>query len=241
MALNHTEEGKQYQLVPSIALEQGDAFDYLTQGNIDIFISAADKNRESSSLPIFVPTDRGLLGFRLCFTQKSNPIFEQIRSVDAMIKLDFSFGVGSDWPDLGIYQQNAIKTVSDKINSNLTAMIIDEKFDCYSRSVYEIDEELHLYEGTDIIVDENLLFIYPNAEFIYINPHKSEVHAILLQGIDAMLKDDTYFTYFDDNYADVLRNHGIYDRKLIFLENNQLSEQAIDAVNRFGVATFIQN
>lgn len=236
--LTETQFGK-LDFVPSKEMEQGRAFLELQQGNIDIVIAAANKKREKQVSIIHIPIDRGLLGFRVCLVNRTARSFQTIRSPIDFIEKKHTVGLGAHWPDKTIYEQNGFQVITSPVYNSLFSMLDNRRFDCFSRSISEVEGELALLANTNISIDENLVFIYPNADFIYVNPNKPELHKRLSMALVKSLEDASYYTIFDEFYEQHLIKHGIYQRSLIILENNDISEEALIAINKYGIASFV--
>lgn len=228
------------RFITSQEMEQERAFAELSKGNIDVIIAAPDTNRETESKVIYVPIDRGLLGFRLCLVNKSAPLFDKINTPQDFISNKYSVGLGSHWPDRLIYETNGLKVVHSPIYEQLFPMLRSKRFHCFSRSISEIDDELAKFQDYDITSDEKVVFIYPNADFIFVNPNKPELYAQLNDGVRAALENRSFHSIFDQHFANTLLEHGIYERKLLILENKQISDTALQAINDFGIASFVR-
>jgi len=235
-----SEEYGEIEIVSSAKMEQGRAFAELIKGNIDVFIASADINRELQANPIYVPLDRGLLGFRLCLVNKSARTFEHINTPSQFSQNNLSVGLGSHWPDRAVYEDNGFEVVTSPVYNSLFEMLKLKRFDCFSRSVNEIDSEIKRFKETAIIADPHIIFIYPNADFIYISPNNQNLHKRLSAGIGLAIEDNSYFDVFEKYYESTLLKHGIYERKLMIIKNQQLSPAAFSAINRFGIASFVR-
>ena len=53
------------------------------------------------------------------------------------------------------------------------------------------------------------------------------------------IENNSYYELFDTFYAKKLLEHRIFERKMIFLENTAASPKSIDAMNRYGIASFL--
>ena len=229
-----------FKLVASEDMEQGDAFDALVKGEIDIIVTSATSEREKKAKLIHVPLDRGLLGFRLCLVHKDSDVFFWISDVQEFITNEITIGVGEFWADRIIFEQNNFATVTSSTFSELFSMLAAKKFDCFSRSVNEISNELREHKALDIKIEPKIVIIYPNADFIFVNPHKPELLLRFTQGMDLAIQNESYFQIFDTFFGNVLEQHQIYERRLIFLQRDNISEKTLDSINKYGIASFIQ-
>jgi hypothetical protein len=198
-----------------------------------------DLEKEQLARPIYVPLDRGLLGFRICLTQHNSISLNSINTPIEFKNKNLSVGLGSHWPDTLIYQQNGFKVVTSPIYESLFSMLNRKRFDCFSRSVNELDKELLQIKEHNLQIDNNIIFVYPNADFLFISPTNNQLHKRLSHGLGMAIEDESYFDIFDKHFSNVLLKHGVYERRLLIMNNEQISRQALSAINRFGIASFL--
>lgn len=134
-------------------------------GPVDIAVAATDKAWENTLLPVYIPIDKGLLGFRVCVikpTQKT--LFNDMTSATELKSHGIKVGVVESWPDRFVYEHYGLKTVVTKSLSMLYTKLYASDIDCISRSVFEVDSELARH--SEFVVEENLAFVYPSADII---------------------------------------------------------------------------
>jgi hypothetical protein len=229
-----------YEIVRSDDMEQARAFAELVKGNIDIVIAAPTLERERLAKTIYVPMDRGLLGFRLCMVHNDAAAYSRISSPAQFIQRKLSIGLGSNWPDRRIFEENGFEVISSPVKQSLFSMLQNKRFDCLSRSVNEIRAELDENADKPFRADDQLVFIYPNSDFMFVNPKNDSIYSRVSSGTGLSLENNSYYEIFDKYYSNILLDNGIYERKLIFLSNSGLSPRALSAINRFGVASFVK-
>ncbi|MGB3724535.1 MAG: hypothetical protein WA981_02125 [Glaciecola sp.] len=233
-----TEFGE-YTLVSSQDMEQGRAFAELVKGNIDIFIGAPTKERERLARAIYVPLDRGMLGFRICLIHTENQRLMDVDTPQHIINKNLSVGLGSHWPDKSVYTNNGFDTVTSPIHDALYGMLHNKRFDCLTRSVNEIKDDLNNHPTLNIKVEPSLMFIYPLGDFIFVNANNHDLFARLHKGVHAALKDNSFYDAFDQHYSNDMRINRVNERKLIFLQNNNISEKARNALNTYGITSIL--
>ncbi|NCP65238.1 MAG: amino acid ABC transporter substrate-binding protein [Paraglaciecola sp.] len=229
-----------YTLKSSIPLEQGRVFTDLARGDdVQLVIAGVDKQRETDNLVVYYPVARGLLGFRLCLTtQDKAHAFGDINTLDDFRKARLYVGLGSHWPDRQIFEANGLQTVNTPVFTHLFAMLEKGRFDCLSRSISEIENEFELYNTSNMVIEPSVAIIYPYAQFMFISNHYPALHARLALGMEKIHQDGTYTRFFNRYFAPTLVTQHFYERKLIFLQNKELSAQDMAAINRYGVASF---
>jgi len=225
---------------PSKDMEQGRAFAELLKGNIDIFISAPTLKRESQAALVPLPIDRGLLGFRICLTHKDTTAFNYVSSASDIINQKLSFGVASHWPDRSIYESNGLKTVVSPVYETLYDMLNNKRFSCLSRSVNEIQEDYNKHKHLDIVIEERLVLVYPLADFIFVNKKNERLLKAIQASLQTSIDNEAFFNIFNKHYANELLKFDVFGRKLLFLDNNNISSTATEAINQYGITSFLK-
>ncbi len=204
---------------------------------IDAYVSGTDIPKEESLLPIYIPLERGLLGFRACMIQpKNQPLFSDIQLANQFAENQLYVGLGSSWPDRNIMIDNGFIIKHANNYESLIAMLANNDVQCFSRSMMEIDDELMAHPKFD--AEKRLAFIYPFADILYVRPDATKLHEALNYGLEVAIKDRSYFALFDQFYADSLQKYEFYFRKILVLRNNNISANAREAINRYGIASF---
>lgn len=232
-----------YEFVASKKMNASEAFEALEAGNIDLFVGGINSEREVVATPVYVPLDRGLLGYRICLTNKNKPLNVSFKTPMHVIQESIHIGILENLIDTNVYQENGFKVSSGNSYSSLVNMLKSQVFDCFSRSINEINLEalsLQMHKkGSELIeIDNKMIFIYPSANFIFTSSSNKKLHQGLSIGIGRAIENDSYYSIFNEHYANILLKHGIYERKLIFMSNYDMSYQALSAINRFGIASF---
>ncbi|WP_395339668.1 hypothetical protein PN836_015060 [Ningiella sp. W23] len=235
-----------YELVPSAPMEQYEAFAALDRGEIDVVVGSINLEREQKYAPIYSPIDRGLAGFRVCLIHRDLRRASTLQTTDenyfdivnAAVAGELTIGLGSDWPDKAIYEQNDYTTVDSESYLELFDMLEAKTFNCFSRSMQEIDAEIANLSTEAIVKDDKIVFIYPNAAFLYTSKDNIDLQERLQFGAALAKSNGSYYRLFEQYYAGILANNNLYFRKLIFLRNKDLSKTALDSINEFGLASF---
>ena len=237
------DEYGEYELLPSEPLEQGRAFANLDKPNdINVIIAGINLEREQSTNTIYIPLERGLTGFRLCFIKKGNEdIFANINTLREFRRHKMYIGVGAHWPDKDILNFNKLPVTTSPIAEDLYAMLDKRRFDCFSRSIKEITDNLAKHRNNQISIEENIAFIYPLADFIYVSKTEERLKERLEKGLKMAINNGQFYELFDRYFKNTLREHNLYGRKLFFLKNENMSERARAAINRYGIASFSAN
>ncbi len=228
-----------YTIKPSLEMEQGRAFNSLHTGKyMNVAISGISVLRESQGIPIYIPVDRGLLGFRKCLLHKDTPNLTTLHPMQDLTQKKILVGAGTHWPDRQILEYNGLTVVHSPIYKDLFRMLNAKRFECFLRSVNEIKQELRLFADFNFNVDPEVAFVYPQGDFIFVSAAQPRIHERLQYGLKIAIESGEFQEYFDKYFARNLSSLKFYESKIIYLDNRDLSISALDAINRYGIASF---
>ena len=110
LALALAKTGRPFSLESlSYGMSQGRALRQLAEGrDLDVVWSITSEERERDLLPVRIPIDKGLYGWRLLLINQSElGRFEKVRSLDDLKSL--RAGQGHDWPDTGLLRREPLQ------------------------------------------------------------------------------------------------------------------------------------
>ncbi|GFD88273.1 hypothetical protein KUL152_04990 [Tenacibaculum sp. KUL152] len=229
-----------YTLTSSIPLEQGRAIKELQSGNLlNLAVMGNDIERESMFIPIYYPLDRGLLGMRLCVVRVSDKdLLADIKNLEDIRRERLIIGSGTHWPDTAILLANEVPlSVSPRFDSLLT-MLNYERFDCLHRSINEIGAESIKYAANELMVDEHIALVYPLANIIYVSPKEPKLAERMKRGLELAIEQNKLSPIYEKYFGQVLQETTFYSRRLILLENPNLTTEARKAINEHGLISF---
>lgn len=225
LALNKT--GVRYNLKPSDRiLLQGKALRQLRENrSVNVVWSMTEQQRELDLLPIRIPINKGLIGWRvfLIHRDKQNA-FASIKSLSALQR--YIPVQGEDWPDTKILQSNGfdVETATDY----LTTFDLLGRFqaDFYPRSVVEVLGELEM--GTidpDIVLEQSLAIHYPSAMYFFVNKSNPTLAKLIEAGMRKAMADGSADQLFNIHYGPILDKLNIKQRTVFELDNPLMTEQ----------------
>lgn len=223
LALDKTPEYGEVTLKPSPPMPQGRALRQLTAGQhhtITIANVATSTQREEQLLPIAIPFDRGLLGFRVCLIRKSEQErFSDIRSAQDFRARGLLIGQGSHWPDRFVLQANGFDVVNTPQFNNLFPMLERGRFDCFMRGAGEVLIDLEQYGSEAIKVEEELLFVYEMPSYLFVAPNNNALAQRLELGLRRAVEDSSFDAYFDQYFQTAIDTLNLNERRVIQLDN----------------------
>lgn len=236
--LSEPEYGE-YEIVPSTDLVQGRAFVSLPEGQLlNVVIGAISSDRERLGLPIYIPLDRGILGLRVCLQNASGNDLTNIKDIQDLKQQRITIGIGSHWPDRGILERNGINVAHSPVYEQLFNMLNMGRFDCFLRSLNEVQGEVKLFSNFNLKIEPSLGIVYPQADFAFVSVKHPRIHQRLTLGLHKALENGAFQEHFEHFYGGILKDMALYERKLLILENTDLSIEARDAINEYGLVSF---
>ena len=111
------------------------------RSGLDVVWTMTSKEREQALLPIRIPIDRGLLGWRLLLVRPAMTArFAEVTSLAELRAL--RGGQGADWPDTSILRDAGLTVDESARYGDLFQKLAAGRIDYFPRSVQEIWGEL---------------------------------------------------------------------------------------------------
>jgi len=190
--------------------------------NINVLVHGNVADYEQRLLPIRFPLDKGLLGYRV-FLIKG----DLQSKLDLIAGLDdlrhYSIGQGREWGDVTILRQAGLNVVEGTNYEGLFDMLAAGRFELFSRSVVEVEEELAREKPTHpaLALERHLLLFYPLTRYFYVarSPAGEVLARRISEGLERMLKDGSFERSFQTFKSQFEQQIGFRDRLLIRLAN----------------------
>ena len=193
----------------------------LAHGRINVFACATARELEQRFLPIRIPIDKGLLGFRVFMVRSADlPRFAAVRSVQDLRAL--RAGQGKDWVDIPILRAAGMPVVEGSWES-MYSMLMAGRFDYYSRGVDEAPRELgeNRHRFPQMALEPTLLLHYPLPRYIFVrrDAEGEQLARRIQAGLDTMLQDGTLNALFRQHKGPVIERCGLDRRRLLTVPN----------------------
>ncbi|HEY0953542.1 MAG TPA: hypothetical protein VGE36_02205 [Roseateles sp.] len=189
------------------------------QGPVDLMWTMTDRQREASGLlPVRIPIDRGLLGWRLLLVRRSE--LAQWQRVQSLADLrDRLAGQGHDWPDTTILRANGLQVGTSSVYEALFRMLAAGRVDYFPRSILEIDAEMAGGRHPQLAIVPELMLHYPAAAYLFVSPSRPELAAQLKAGLEAAVADGSFQRLHREQYGAVLKAHPVVPERVLRLNN----------------------
>ncbi|OYU43236.1 MAG: hypothetical protein CFE44_19495, partial [Burkholderiales bacterium PBB4] len=206
-------------------MPQSAAIKRLASGiNVNVVWSMTTREREEQLLPIRIPIDKGLFGYRIAFVSRHNRhALAQVKTLQDLRAL--TAGQGHDWPDTEILRANGLKVNTTSAHQNLFPMMTAGRFDYFPRSVLEIGDESGMLGAKDAVVDPYVLLHYPVAVYFFVNRADKPLAQILERGLTRALADGSFAALYYQRFGAVLKRAKLHERVAIELNNPLLTPE----------------
>ncbi len=188
----------------------------------------ARKDLDKRLLPVRIPKDFGVLGFRVFLIRAEDQArFDAIRSIADLQAV--RIGQGATWVDGRILEDAGLQVVRGSDFEGLFQMLQEKRFDAFSRGVYEAGRELDARRASlpDLAIEKSLLLYYPMPGYYWFpNTPDGRLRARRVEaGMLAMMADGTLKRLFLQEYGPTLKQLDLPHRRLLKIDNSQLGPQ----------------
>ena len=200
-------------------MEQERALLNLQRGeHLDVVWSMTSHEREQRLLPVRIPLDKGLFGWRIALLPAGQgQRLSQVYGLDDL--RHFSAGQGHDWPDTHILRSHGLPVQVSSSYASLFHMLRAERFDYFPRALIEIWDELEQPRGQGLEVDPHVLLRYPTAMYFFFSPQRPDLAATVRLGLERALADGDFDRLFEQHFAAPLARSKLAQRRIIELHN----------------------
>ena len=193
-------------------------------GSVDVVWAMTSRARETQLLPVRIPIDRGLIGWRVALIQARQPdLLRGVRSIAALARL--SAGQMRDWPDAAILQANGLRLDTSSTYEGLFQQLAAGRIDYFPRSVIEVQGELASHARLPLALDAHLVIRYPAALYFFVGKHRPELAGHIETGLEAMLADGSFTQLFRRHFGRIEAGLKLSQRHVLDLANPDLPEE----------------
>ncbi|SFH84729.1 amino acid ABC transporter substrate-binding protein, PAAT family [Pseudomonas guineae] len=185
---------------------------------LDVVWSVTSHEREQRLLPVRIPLDKGLYGWRIALLPSSREaLLKNVRTLDDL--RPFSAGQGHDWPDTDILRSNGLPVTISANYGSLFRMLQAQRFDYFPRSLIEIWGELEHPRSKQLVADTHVLLHYPAAMYFFFSRQRPELAETVRLGLERAIADGSFEHLFQQHFAADLQRAQLNQRQVIELEN----------------------
>lgn len=190
---------------------------------VDVFWSMTSIERERYLLPVRIPIDKGLFGWRLLLTTEQNMALTTNVFTVAQLKKRI-FLQGHDWPDTQILRSNQLKVLTSDHYRSMFDMIATGRAELFPRSILEVWDEIAL-EKHSLKVDPTLSIYYPTALYFFVSKHQPALAKRIEDGLNQLIESGEFEQLFLAAYGAELQEAINSKRRVIYLNNPLLPKE----------------
>jgi hypothetical protein len=210
--------GDVLRALPRQDLSQGRLMAEMKAGRLDVVWSMTSQERERDLLPVRVPLDRGLLGWRLLLVRQTDePSWRQALTLTSLAQ--HVGGQGAHWPDVDILRANGLRIETATRANNLLTMLQQRRIDYYPRSALEVLDELQLPEAAGLDIATGGWLRYPAASYFFLRPGLQGLATALEATLSTMADDGTLQALFEQRMGAVLQRLPLSAARSLALRN----------------------
>jgi ABC-type amino acid transport substrate-binding protein len=194
-------------------------------GRINVFARATSPELEQQFMPVRLPIDKGLLGYRMLLVREADlPRYAAVRSLTDLAAL--RIGQGKDWIDVPILRNAGLTVIEGTSYPGLFAMLAAGRFDCFSRGIDEAQREYQERRAAfpALAMEPTLLLQYPLP--LYFFTRRDDEGKLLAQrireGMEMMIKDGSLNALFQQYKGDSIKAGGLAKRRVLHIKNPHL-------------------
>jgi len=220
LKLSLSKVGNPYRLAASPAqMQQGRALRLLARGQgIDLLWTVTSREREAAFLPIRIPIDRGLIGWRLLLIRaQDRALFAPVATATGLAPL--RAGQGHDWPDTEVLRANHLAVFTSTAYDRLFKMLARGHIQYFPRSVIEIWQEIAAHPELRLGAADGIALHYPEALYFFVNKSNTALAAKVERGLRLAIADGSMQKLFDEYYGEAIARAGLARRSIIALDN----------------------
>jgi len=201
----------------------------IARGNmVNIMVRTTSADLEKQLLPIRIPLDKGLTGYRMFLIRREQQA--QLSQVASLADLaQFSIGQDRQWVDVHILRAAGLQVVEGEGYAGLFRMLQIGRFALFSRGVNEIADELaeqrpHLQE---LAIEQKLLLYYPLPRYFFVARTAEGERAAqrIEQGLQRLLQSGEFDRRYRNYKKLVLGQLNLKGRRLFRIANPTLSAE----------------
>jgi hypothetical protein len=190
---------------------------------LDVGPIPSSAEREARLLPIRIPVNKGILGWRLGLVRKGDKdLVAGVRTLDDLKGVRLA--QGHEWPDTNILRANGIEVITAPKYEVLFKMLDGKRFDYFPRSVMEIWDEQAINADT-LEVEPHLALHYFYDSYFMVNRKNTKLAQDIREGLEKSIADGSFDKLFLQHFGDRLRKARLDKRTVIELRNPLLTPE----------------
>jgi hypothetical protein len=196
------------------------------EGGITVSVFSSRAGYSGELIPVRIPIDRGLLGYRLLLIRATDqPEFDAVAKGGNLRAI--RFGALVSWSDVAIMRNAGLAVVTGESFDGLFKMLAARRFDALTRGAGEIQREVteRRKDFHGLAIEQSLLLHYPMPVYFWFRnaPEGRRLAERVDAGLHAMLANGSFDTLFHQEFDPILTGLDFTHRHVIELDNPLLA------------------
>jgi hypothetical protein len=167
----------------------------IERGRVDVTWMPYSQNQRYQLTPIPIRLLKNLSDYRVFLIRSQDQDeFSKVKTLADLRK--FKGGIGSHWPDRRVMEENGLPLVLSMSYFNLFKMLKSNRFDYFSRGVYQVRTEVDTYADQGIALEKSLFLRYENPVYFYVRSDNIELAARIEKGLKMAITDGSFNELF---------------------------------------------
>lgn len=184
---------------------------------LDITWTLTTPEREQRLLPIRIPIDRGLLGWRLLLINPEHRDLFASLSLDELKNL--RSGQEQDWPDYQILRHNGFKITPTTNYQGLFYMLQRGRIAYFPRAITEVLPEIKTQAQIPLAIAPRWVLYYPAPVYYFVNKQRPELADAIQRGLITAMEDGSMRALFLQHFGESIKRMELDKREIVRLEN----------------------
>ncbi|NRA22919.1 MAG: transporter substrate-binding domain-containing protein [Oleispira sp.] len=217
-----------FKMIPAKGMNVGRAIEFLKADDIEtvnVIWTTLSESRESSLRPIRIPIRKGLLGYRIFLIKKQDQAkFAGIQALEELKEL--RVGQGHIWNDVVVFKKNGFEVVTGANYEGLFRMLVEGRFDYFSRGINEAPEEYESRKDKypDLFIEDTILLYYPWPKYFFTSKNNHALAQRIEKGLRMMIQDGSFEEIFLEYHEKDIERVNLKSRRLFRIENPLLPD-----------------
>lgn len=215
--------GTEYRIQPAenVMNQERQVLELEAGRSLDIAPIPSSADREARLLPVYIPINKGLLGWRLGLIRNGDKArIADVNTLDDLKRLRIA--QGQEWPDTQILRANGIDVITAPKYDGLFKMLAGKRFDYFPRSMMEIWEE-QAQNADTLEVEPRLALHYFYDAYFMVNRKNTRFARDIQLGLEKAIADGSFDRLFQQYFGEWLRKSRLETRTVIELRNPLLT------------------
>jgi hypothetical protein len=197
-------------------------------GTVNVFARSTSADHERQFLPVRIPIDKGLISWRVFLVRAD--MEAKFSAVDSLQELK-AYSVGSfvTWADTAILRAAGFKVVTGDNYEGLFRMLVERKFDFFSRSADEAYREYDERRAKlpDMRVEQKLLLHFPTTRYFFVRRDEDgrRLAERIETGLDTLIRAGSFDAYFTRYKAALIARAHMRTRRVFRIDNPFMSRE----------------